>query len=166
MKDDCWYKIRNIWYGMRYRCYNEKAHGYSWYGERGIKICDKWLVFESFYEDMKDTWFPGATIDRIDSDDNYFLENCRWLSKSDNLRNANLGKSNQKRSETMKGIRSDPKKRDTWVQSLRGIPKSEEHKKKTSNALRGKKLPTIVCDICQRVVSLNNIKKHKRAKHG
>lgn len=130
MKDDSWYKIRNIWYGMRYRCYNEKTIAYRWYGGKGVRICDRWLVFESFYEDMKDTWFPGATIDRIDSDGDYHPENCRWLSKQENLNNANNGKSNERRSETIRAIRSDPEKFRQWKDSLKGIPKSDEHKKK------------------------------------
>ena len=70
---------------------------------RGIKICEQWLVtnkvrtsiasytplgFLNFLEDMGPTWFPGATIDRIDNDGDYTLENCQWLTKSDNVRKA------------------------------------------------------------------------------
>ena len=134
MSGEDWFRIRNIWYGMRYRCYNEKSKGYRWYGGRGIRICDRWLNFDNFYEDMKSEWFEGATIDRIDSDGDYTQDNCRWITKQDNLYQANLGKSNERRSETIKRLRGDTVQSQNWRASLKGIPKSEEHKKKTGDA--------------------------------
>jgi len=75
------------WYGMKYRCYNPLSRAYFCYGARGIKLSDEWLKFENFYNDMKDTFIPGLEIDRIDGTTNYCKENCRWLSREENLRN-------------------------------------------------------------------------------
>lgn len=181
MRNEDWYKIRNIWYGMRYRCYNDKSPIYRWYGGKGIKICDRWLVFDEFYEDMKSTWFPGATIDRIDSDGDYTPENCRWLSKQENLNNANNGKSNERRSKTIKELRSDTNKSDAWRNSLKGVIKSEEHLQKISESLKGKKhtiehinktkhpigyqFERKICPICGISIAVNVLPRHMRSKH-
>lgn len=40
------------WSAMISRCYNEHDTNYKNYGSRGVKICDEWLVFENFYNDL------------------------------------------------------------------------------------------------------------------
>ena len=71
---------------MKQRCLNEKHHTYPYYGARGIKVCDKWLRFEGFYEDMGDVP-QECTLDRIDPERGYFKENCRWLHYKLQVRN-------------------------------------------------------------------------------
>lgn len=41
------------WLSMVSRCYNKKDIGYKFYGAKGVIICDKWLIFENFYKDLK-----------------------------------------------------------------------------------------------------------------
>jgi len=73
-----------IWRGMKDRCENSKNKKYHIYGGKGVKVCDKWQKFESFWSDMKDTYTENMTIDRKDSSKDYCPGNCRWLSREDN----------------------------------------------------------------------------------
>ena len=76
--------IHKSWQKMKERCLNENHMLYHRYGGRGITICKEWRDFTLFLRDMEDTWFPGATLDRIDSNGHYEKNNCQWLSRADN----------------------------------------------------------------------------------
>lgn len=65
------------WQNMKNRCFNEKLKNYKYYGGRGITICERWLKFENFLEDMGERP-EGKTIDREDVNGNYEPRNCRW----------------------------------------------------------------------------------------
>lgn len=76
----------NTWRSMLMRCNNPKNHNYKLYGERGIKVCDRWLKFENFLKDMGEKPL-GFQIDRTNNDGNYELENCKWVTPKQNSNN-------------------------------------------------------------------------------
>lgn len=80
--------LYEIWGSIIKRCTNPNCSAYKNYGGRGIFICDKWRnSFKSFYDDMIDGYSPELELDRIDNNDGYYKENCRWVSKQTNARN-------------------------------------------------------------------------------
>ena len=78
--------IYKTWTSMVQRCTNPNVKFYYRYGGRGIKICDRWLDFKSFIEDMGERP-DGMTIDRINNDGNYEPTNCHWVTHKDNCNN-------------------------------------------------------------------------------
>lgn len=77
----------STWSGMIARCTNENSPGYNNYGGRGIHVCDRWLSYENFLEDMGRRPSPRHSIDRIDNDKGYSPDNCRWATQKEQCRN-------------------------------------------------------------------------------
>lgn len=99
----------NTWRGMRERCTNVNNSHYSFYGGRGITICDRWLEsFENFYEDMGEKP-EGLTLERIDIDGNYCPENCKWDTPTNQAYNTSK-KSNNTSGRTGVGFKKEKQK--------------------------------------------------------
>ena len=82
--------LYRCWASMKNRCYNPKDKGnYNGYGSRGIKVCDRWLGkngFWNFVEDMGEKP-KGYSLDRIDVNGDYEPDNCRWASPKEQAYN-------------------------------------------------------------------------------
>jgi hypothetical protein len=78
-----------IWTGMLRRCTNKNFKAYKYYGGRGITVCDRWLEFDNFLEDMG-IRPDNLQIDRINNDGNYEPGNCRWVTAKVNNSNRNI----------------------------------------------------------------------------
>jgi len=81
----------NVFYRINRRCNNKTAHNYYLYGGKGIKT---FLT----KEDVKMLWFRDKaydlkrpSIDRIDSEGHYCVENCRFIELSDNSKRKKVG---------------------------------------------------------------------------
>ena len=81
------------WNHMKDRCSNKAHVKYHLYGGRGIKVCEKWLTFLGFLEDMGKRP-TGRSLDRKDNDKGYSKENCRWSSigQQNNNRRSYVGR--------------------------------------------------------------------------
>lgn len=75
------------WSGMKRRCLNKNDKSYPRYGGSGVVISKPWNDFNSFYEDMSTTYFPKASLDRIDNSKGYSKDNCRWVTLAEQGKN-------------------------------------------------------------------------------
>lgn len=87
-------RIFDIYNGMLRRCTHLNAQYYYKYSV--LNNDPKWLdSFENFYEDMGSSYEDGLSLDRIDSRQGYFKENCRWATPEQQGRNQNKSVNNK-----------------------------------------------------------------------
>jgi hypothetical protein len=79
-------RIYSIWSQMKDRCFNPKNIAWHRYGGRGITVCERWLKFENFYEDVGDPP-PGKKLDRKNNDGNYEPGNWKWSTDQEQASN-------------------------------------------------------------------------------
>lgn len=79
-------RTHKSWHCMIQRCTNPNNNNYTNYGRRGITVCERWLKFENFLEDMGER--PNnKSIERIKNDLGYNKKNCKWATSKEQNRN-------------------------------------------------------------------------------
>ena len=89
--------INNRYSAIIKRCYNPKDKAYVSYGAKGIDMCEDWLTSINAFRvwcknnGLNEYNFKSLEIDREDSTKGYYPENCRFITKYENiLRSLNL----------------------------------------------------------------------------
>ncbi len=80
-------KLYERWAAMKNRCLTKSCSGYENYGGRGIKVCTRWYIFESFLSDMGPSFRPELQLERKDNNGNYEPSNCIWVNRYVQSRN-------------------------------------------------------------------------------
>jgi hypothetical protein len=103
------------WYKMVSRCTNPNDKDFCYYGARGITVCRAWLNFpQAFLKDMGNRPSPLHSLDRVDNSKGYAPTNCQWATKSQQVINRRLQKSNK---SGYRGVHLD-KRIMKWVATI------------------------------------------------
>lgn len=84
--------VKQTWYGMINRCYDNKHEGFKNYGGKGVFVDSRWLIFSNFIKDvkrlpnwnLKKTYPDQYSLDKDFSGSNYYgPATCYWASKAE-----------------------------------------------------------------------------------
>ncbi len=108
-------RLHSIWCGMRWRCNGSRPH--PEYGGRGIRVCAEWDSFEAFEEwALASGYAEDLEIDRKNPDGGYSPENCRWATRTQQMRNTR--KRRDAKTSTYKGVSLHSQNTTRWVAQI------------------------------------------------
>lgn len=83
------YLLSLRWCNIKNRCTNPNDRDYHYYGGRGITMCPQWLNSKNTFIQWALThgFKEELQIDRIDNDKGYSPENCRFATRTQQMRN-------------------------------------------------------------------------------
>lgn len=85
------YTLYRNWCAMHNRCYRSTFKQFKDYGGKGVRVCPEWHEYENFKEwALANGFVIGLSIDRLDSSADYTPENCHYITRSENSREAAL----------------------------------------------------------------------------
>jgi len=83
--DDNQNPLYHKWRNVTSRCLSPKTHNYKNYGEKGVKVCKEWLIFDNFVNwALKNGYHPSLVISRNGDQGDYAPDNCSLKTRSEN----------------------------------------------------------------------------------
>ena len=81
--------LYKLWENMKSRCYNKNCDSFKYYGEIGIYVCEVWINDFPAFRDwaLSHGYKPGLQIDREKNNLGYSPDNCRFVTRTANIRN-------------------------------------------------------------------------------
>jgi len=73
-------RVYTAWLNMKRRCLNPNHESFKNYGARGITVCERWLDFKNFVDDVGEPP-PKMTLERVDNSKGYEPGNVEWRSR-------------------------------------------------------------------------------------
>lgn len=85
-------RLYSIWCGMKNRCQPGARPANAHYNGRGIRVSSDWEKHFGAFKDwaLANGYFEGLELDRIDGQQGYSPENCRWASRSAQMWNQGI----------------------------------------------------------------------------
>ena len=92
-KSSPYFRLYQIWRGMKRRCTEPNAMGYNLYGAKGVTVCDEWLTSYTAFKEwsLANGYTDTMTIDKDElceankiSPKIYSPTTCVWKSREEN----------------------------------------------------------------------------------
>lgn len=92
-KNSQYFRLYQIWRGMKRRCTEPNAMGYNLYGAKGVTVCKEWLTSYTAFKkwSLANGYTDKMTIDKDEiceakgiSPKVYSPDTCKWKSREEN----------------------------------------------------------------------------------